>query len=105
MFIWGPIPATRKPVQMLIFTILAFVGAHVLRKQIAEEFPDAQPVSMRAAIGDRVTRARAATSRSTGPPSTASELERLMALHDREAITDDEYAAAKRELLAAPGAR
>jgi hypothetical protein len=25
---------------MLAFTILAFVGAHVLRSQIAEEFPD-----------------------------------------------------------------
>jgi hypothetical protein len=34
---------------MLIFTVLAFVGAHVLRGQMAEEFPDDQPVSMRAA--------------------------------------------------------
>jgi hypothetical protein len=41
VFIWGPIPATRNPWTMLLFTILAFVGAHVLRGQIAEEFPDA----------------------------------------------------------------
>ena len=41
VFIWGPIPATRNPLEMLIFTILALVGAHVLRGQIAEEFPDA----------------------------------------------------------------
>jgi hypothetical protein len=41
IFIWGPIPATRNPLEMLIFTILALVGAHVLRGQIAEEFPDA----------------------------------------------------------------
>jgi hypothetical protein len=40
VFLWGPIPATRNPLEMLIFTILAFVGAHVLRGQIAEEFPD-----------------------------------------------------------------
>jgi hypothetical protein len=39
-FLWGPIPATRNPLEMLIFTILALVGAHVLRGQIAEEFPD-----------------------------------------------------------------
>ncbi len=39
VFIWGPIPATRNPFEMLLFTILAFVGAHVLRAQIAEEFP------------------------------------------------------------------
>jgi len=41
VFIWGPIPATRNPLEMLIFAILAFVGAYVLRQQIAEEFPDA----------------------------------------------------------------
>jgi hypothetical protein len=39
-FLWGPIPATRNPLEMLIFTILAFVGAYVLRGQIAEEFPE-----------------------------------------------------------------
>jgi hypothetical protein len=39
-FLWGPIPATRNPLEMLIFTILAFVGAHVLSGQIADEFPD-----------------------------------------------------------------
>jgi hypothetical protein len=40
VFLWGPIPATRNPLEMLLFTILAFVGAHLLRGQIAEEFPD-----------------------------------------------------------------
>jgi hypothetical protein len=41
VFIWGPIPATRNPFEMLIFTILAFVGAYVFREQTAREFPDA----------------------------------------------------------------
>jgi hypothetical protein len=44
VFIWGPIPATRNPLEMLIFTILAFVGAHVLRGQMAEEFPAREAV-------------------------------------------------------------
>jgi hypothetical protein len=44
VFLWGPIPATRNPLEMLLFTILAFVGAHVLRGQIAEEFPDTAAV-------------------------------------------------------------
>jgi hypothetical protein len=48
VFVWGPIPATRNPLEMLLFTILAFVGAYVLRGQIAEEFPD-EPASIRAA--------------------------------------------------------
>jgi len=104
VFVWGPIPATRNPWTMLLFTVLAFVGAHALRGQIAEQFPDAQAVSMRAAlseyahsVGEKVSRARAATSPRV--PSKAAEIERLVALRDRGAITDDEYAAAKRELL------
>ncbi len=94
---------------MLLFTILAFVGAHVLRGQIAKEFPDARPISMRGAIseyahsvGEKISRARAATApaKAAGAPSMATELERLVALRDRGAITDDEYVAAKQELLA-----
>jgi Short C-terminal domain len=100
VFIWGPIPATRNPLEMLLFTILAFVGAHVLREEIATEFPDAQPISMRAALGEKFGRARAAMTSAPAAPSKATELERLMALHDKGAITDDEYAEAKRELLA-----
>ena len=105
VFIWGPIPATRNPWEMLLFTILAFVGAHVLRDQIAEQFPDAQRASMRVALGEKIAHARAASSGGANPPSRAAELERLSALHERAAITDDEYAAAKRELLDAPGSR
>jgi hypothetical protein len=99
VFIWGPIPATRNPVAMLLFTILAFVGAHVLRDQIAREFPDAQPVALRAAMGEKLGRARAGMTPAPAGPSKANELERLVALHDKGAITDEEYAVAKRELL------
>jgi Short C-terminal domain len=111
VFIWGPIPSTRNPLTMLLYTILAFLGAHLLRAQIAEEFPDAQPVSIRAAfgeyahmMGEKISHARAATApgRGGGSSSKADEIERLLALRDRGAITDEEYAAAKRDLL--PGA-
>lgn len=105
VFIWGPIPATRNPFEMLLFTILAFAGAHVLRRQIAEQFPDAERVSVRSAIGEKGALVRAASPRRAKAPSRTAELERLVALHDREAITDDEYAAAKRELLAVPGSQ
>jgi hypothetical protein len=109
VFIWGPIPATRNPWAMLLFTILAFVGAHVLRGQIAGEFPNAQPVSVRAAIGgyargagDAAGRGRAARApaKGGGGPALAAELERLLALRDRGAITAEEYETAKRDLLA-----
>lgn len=110
VFIWGPIPATRNPLTMLLFTILAFAGAYVLGRQTAEEFPDAELVSIRTAmsefghsLGERVGRAVAAIAPAQGGSgSKVAELERLAALHDRGAITDAEYAAAKQELLSAP---
>jgi hypothetical protein len=40
VFIWGPIPATRNPLTMLVFVILAFAGAYVFRRQVAEEFAE-----------------------------------------------------------------
>jgi Short C-terminal domain len=107
VFIWGPIPATRDLWEMLLFTILAFVGTHVLRAQIAAEFPDTQPITWRASLGETVrsmgTRIGHGWGEShEGGGSTVVQLERLAALHDRGAITDEEYAAAKRKLLAAP---
>jgi len=106
LFIWGPIPSTRNPPTMLLYTILSFIGTHVLRRQIAEEFPDAEPISFRESmgryahsVGERIGRARAATAPAAGPPSTAAEIQHLLALRDQGAITDEEYAAAKRDLL------
>ena len=107
LFIWGPISATRDPWSMLLLAVLAFVGTHVLRGQIAGEFPDAEAISMRAsiheyahALGEKISRARVevAPTASYGH-SKAAEIERFAALHDRGAISDEEYAAAKRELL------
>jgi hypothetical protein len=39
IFIWQPIPATGKPVGIIVFLALAFLGTVLLRRQTAEEFP------------------------------------------------------------------
>jgi len=54
-------------------------------------------------VGEKVSRARAATApaATSAGPSTAAELERLAALHDRGSIDDEEYATAKRRVLSA----
>jgi hypothetical protein len=41
LFAWGPIPATRTWLGLLIIIALAFFGAEMLRRQTAREFPDA----------------------------------------------------------------
>ena len=41
IFIWGPIPATHRPAGIIVFTVLAFAGTEVLRRQTAREFPSA----------------------------------------------------------------
>jgi hypothetical protein len=41
IFIWQPIPATGTPVGIVVFLALALLGTVLLRRQTAEEFPDA----------------------------------------------------------------
>jgi hypothetical protein len=43
IFIWQPIPATGTPVGIIVFLALACLGTVLLRRQTAEEFPDALP--------------------------------------------------------------
>jgi hypothetical protein len=40
VFIWQPIPATGKPVGMLVFVVLSAIGTEILRRQMDHEFPD-----------------------------------------------------------------
>jgi hypothetical protein len=39
IFIWQPIPATSKPIGMIVFAVLAAIGAETLRRQVGREFP------------------------------------------------------------------
>lgn len=116
---WGPIPATRMLLPVLLMVGLAVAGMVVLRRQVAEEFPDTQAGEFGPAVRDGVARAvRAITpGRRPGggegapaaapvpspPPATPpsarlDQLERLAGLHDRGVLSDEEFAAEKRML-------
>ena len=41
IFIWRPIPSTGKIAGMIVYFALAMIGTEVLRRQCAQEFPDA----------------------------------------------------------------
>jgi hypothetical protein len=106
---WGPIPATRMVLPVLIMIALVIVGVEALRRQTAEEFPDATAdgtrASMQAAAG-RAQRAVLGSRRTTidaGPAGEGdgrlAQLERLTALHDKGTLTDEEFAAEKASIL------
>lgn len=96
LLLWGPWGTPRRFISVVIITILAFVGLEVLRRRTVREFPDAvrgegvNPLSW--------PRGREANEVSDVDAQSASRLERLerlAALHERGALTDEEYEAEK----------
>ncbi len=118
LFAWGPIDATQKLIGILLITVLSLFGVEMLRRQAAAEFPDAEYVGggdlmrhrlsgMRASLarGGASVRAGVARVGDGGPRGGGSgdavgQLERLAALHAAGSLSDEEFAAAKRELIA-----
>jgi hypothetical protein len=98
---WGPTPAFRNAVTIVLFAGLLALGVAMLRRTTALEFPHAQH-------GDamRHIRERRSDGGAKRPEPLAGahldELERLVTLHDRGDLTDDEFAAEK-TLLATNG--
>jgi hypothetical protein len=114
--LWGPIPATRKPIPVLIMFVLVWIGVEALRRQTAEEFPDAQFGDSTSGMRDRVSNWRNRRHSGTPPPAAPmaggagppilwsqderlSRLERLMALRDAGALTEAEFASEKAILM------
>jgi hypothetical protein len=117
LFAWGPIDATQKLIGILLITVLSLFGAQMLRRQTAGEFPDAAPAggmdalrkgmadvrgsltrggaSLRAGIAGHTGSGRHADAQS----DSVGGLERLASLHSSGALTDEEFAAAKRDLI------
>src|SRR3954449_8566917 len=77
---WGPTPALRNILWILLFAGLLALGVTMLRRETALEFP--------AGVA-------AAGTSGTVVPGRLDELERLVALHDRGDLTDEEFAAQK----------
>ncbi|HET7052260.1 MAG TPA: SHOCT domain-containing protein [Solirubrobacteraceae bacterium] len=112
--LWGPIPATRKPIPVLILLVLSWLGVEALRRQTAEEFPDAQFGDAMSGMRARVANWRMRRHGRGAPPPAAppmaggagppilwsqderlSRLERLTALRDAGALTEAEFASEK----------
>jgi hypothetical protein len=96
VLLWGPTPATRKPLGILLFAGLLVLGMELLRRDVEKQFPDAR-------AGDTTARMRAAWDRRRGrgtPEETSlGDLERLAALHDRGVLSDREFDAQKVRII------
>jgi hypothetical protein len=118
LFAWGPIDATQKLTGILLITVLSLFGVQMLRRQTALEFPDVHYVggmdAMRrgmTGMRDSLARGRASLRSSVASrhgegarhgearSGSVEQLERLAALHAGGSLSDEEFAAAKRELL------
>jgi hypothetical protein len=115
----APTAAFRSVVWVLVFAVLFAYGVTMLRRQTAAEFPGIEHGHALRDFRDRRVAARAQrTARSAAPdtgaaiaeprvggaPVAPSEgrvdtLERLAALRDRGAITDEEYQTEKRLVM------
>jgi hypothetical protein len=104
LLLWQPTPQFGRWLWVLVFAVLAAIGVEALRRQAAREFPDAGDETFVHVVAARVegwrSGRRAEAQRTTTTTTTTSgELERLADLHARGALTDDEFAAAKRSAL------
>ena len=112
--LWGPTPAFRNVWWILVFAVLLALGVTMLRRETAREFPDIEhgqalhDFSARRAhsrAGEAASAPAQAIPATVSSPSSASSmgrvetLERLAALRDSGAITDDEYQAEKTHVM------
>jgi Short C-terminal domain len=106
LILWEPIRAFHNPWGLLLIVALVVAGVEVLRRQIAREYPGAQAPNLDDWVRERAERLRTAAGRLRRParaqasPQTTriEQLERLAALHERGALTDEEFAAEKAAL-------
>jgi hypothetical protein len=99
ILVWGPVGTPRRLLSIVIVTVLAFVGLEIFRRQTVREFPDAvqgDSMSLRAAFASL---GRSRPTKTSDGDAKMDRLERLAALHDRGALTDEEYEAEKTLLL------
>ena len=89
---WGPIRATRSLIGIVVLVGFTALGLWAFRRLTIAEFPDTPrtPLNMGGAVG---------WMRPSGGGDSVAQLERLAALHEQGALTDEEFAAQKAALL------
>jgi Short C-terminal domain len=99
LILWAPVVAFHKPIGLLLLAVLMVLGTEALRRQAVAEFPDATF----GGLGDRVRASvpgrAAAEPQALAGESKLEQIERLSALKDKGALSEEEFEAAKAEVL------
>ena len=99
LILWAPVVAFHKPIGLLLLAVLMVLGTEALRRQAGAEFPDATF----GGFGERLRASipgRGPTEAAPAQESKVSQIERLSALKAQGALSDEEFEAAKTEVLA-----
>jgi hypothetical protein len=94
---WGPTPATRKFLPVVLMIGLLVLGMEVLRRQTEREYPDASRQDQMESVRAWFSRAR--TGRPSGEGDRLDQLERLGRLRDTGVIDSAEFEREKTRLL------
>jgi hypothetical protein len=99
LILWAPVVAFHKLIGLILLAVLMVLGTEALRRQAAAEFPDADF----GGLGDRMR--ASVPGRSTAEPqappreSKIDQLERITALREKGALSEEQYEAAKAEVF------
>jgi len=107
LVIWAPVNAARDPVMILIIGVLGAIGIEALRRIVVREFPDVTERELGGRLHAGWSRAWSSIRREPAPAPAPhanagryAALDQLASLHDRGALSDQEFAAEKAALLA-----
>ena len=98
LILLAPVVAFHKPIGLLLLAVLMVLGTEALRRQTETEFPDATF----GGFGDRVRASvpgRGAAEPAPVGESKVDQIERLSALKASGALSEEEFQAAKSEVL------
>jgi hypothetical protein len=99
LILWAPVVAFQKPIGLVLLAVLMVLGTEALRRQAETEFPDATFGSFGERMRGSVSRRPAEEPQAPPRESKIDQLERITALRDKGALSEEQYEAAKAEVL------
>jgi hypothetical protein len=99
LVLWAPVVAFQKPIGLILLAVLMVLGTEALRRQTAVEFPGADFGGFGEWLRTTAPRRAEAPTQTTATASKVEELERLSALKAQGALSEEEFEAAKSEVL------